>query len=839
MKLMSRKKCIARKILIIVLIALSLTFAISQYYSVYAEPTKVEEENMPDEGGGIMGSLLKQIIQLIDAVGDIIMGALNKFMLGADSFSSAMLSVEDENLDPNSGSWLTTDLGEVDFEYGPGTINTAEFLPWVNNEYDVPNFLYSPEAIFSNNIAALDVNFLNPNKYTAVSESKAAQEASVSAAGTDGLRKVISDWYISFRNIAIVGLLSVLIYLGIRIVISSTAVEKAKYKENLQNWVVALCLVFFIHFIMSGLLMITDKFNNLFENTANNGIVVQSTKPNDGGNIKFKTNLIGFIRFNVQSASAYDTVAYSILYLILIVYTCRFTFMYFKRFLYMAFLTMIAPLVALTYPLDKMGDSKAQAFNAWFKEYVTHLILQPVHLILYVAFVSSAMDLVKNNILYGIVAIGFLIPAEKLIKEMFNIGNGAKTAGGLGTFAGGMFAKNLLDKGVAKIGKGGKSGDGSNKSGSSGNNDESNNKIRTQDRDFAQSFADDGGNQNNPQLNGGQDDNGDQQDDETQRMMNDRQVWQDMANDPNEIEQVRNDAQREADQIDQNMQGREPGNVPTIRQQNNNSTPKEQDKWVRKFGKKMGIKGAKKIGKTAFKGAKALGARVPRAIGATAGGVAGLAMGAATGDFSKSLQYMGLGAMTGNTIGKAGADLLKRGIDSAVDGMKGFGRSLVYEKDKAQYGIAYAAEQAEMKQNEKARKEFMKNKEEKEKYEEMAGRISRATQQDVNAKDLMSAAFDYKLAGITDEKQIENGLKMEAKYGKDNKNIHENMIDIVNMSSSYGKDYVLDDKKRSSMQDTIKSKVKGAKNQDKVWDLYTEALGFDSNSLGDKYKMQR
>ena len=65
------------------------------------------------------------------------------------------------------------------------------------------------------------------------------------------------------------------------------------------------------------------------------------------------------------------------------------------------------------------------------------------------------------------------------------------------------------------------------------------------------------------------------------------------------------------------------------------------------------------------------------------------------------------------------------------------------------------------------------------------------------------------------------------------------MIDIVNMAGSYGKDYVLDDKKRSSMQDTIKSKVKGAKNQDKVWDLYTEALGFDSNSLGDKYKMQR
>lgn len=833
MKLMSRKKCIARKIFIIVLIALSLTFAISHYYSVYAEPVTTEKEDIPDEGGGIMGSLLKQIIQMIDSVGDIIMGALNKFMLGADSFSSAMLSVSDENLKPDSGSWLTTNLGDVDFEYGDGTMDTSEFLPWVNNKYDVPNFLYSPEAIFSNNIAALDVNFLNPNKYTAVSESEAAQKASVSSAGSDGLRKVISDWYISFRNIAIVGLLSVLIYLGIRIVISSTAGEKAKYKENLQNWVVALCLVFFIHFIMSGLLMITDKFNNLFENTANNGIVIQSYNPEDGGQIKFKTNLIGFIRFNAQSKSAYDTVAYSILYLILIVYTCRFTFMYFKRFLYMAFLTMIAPLVALTYPIDKMGDGKAQAFNAWFKEYVTHLILQPVHLILYVAFVSSAMDLVKNNILYGIVAIGFLIPAEKLIKEMFNIGNGAKTAGGLGTFAGGMFAKNLLDKGVAKISKGGKSGDGSSKSESSGNG-ESNNKIRTQDRDFAQSFADDEGNPNTPQLNGGQDGSGDQQDDETQRMMNDRQVWQDMANDPNEIEQVRNDAQREVDQIDQNMQGQNPGNISTIRQQNNNNGPVANDKWKRKFAKKMAIKGAKKVGKTAFKGAKAIGAKVPRAVGATVGGAAGLAIGAATGDFSKSLQYMGIGAMTGNTIGKAGADLSKRGIDTAVDGIKGFG----YEIDKARYGTAYAAEQAENKQNERARREFMKNKEEKEKYEEMAGRISRATQHDVDAKDLMSAAFDYKLAGITDEKQIENGLKMEAKY-RNNKNIHENMIDIVDMANSYGKDYVLDDKKRGAIQDTIKSKVKDEKNQDRVWDLYTEALGFDSNSLGAKYRMQR
>ena len=36
----------------------------------------------------------------------------------------------------------------------------------------------------------------------------------------------------------------------------------------------------------------------------------------------------------------------------------------------MAFLTLIAPLVALTYPIDKMNDGQAQAFNRWMKEYI-------------------------------------------------------------------------------------------------------------------------------------------------------------------------------------------------------------------------------------------------------------------------------------------------------------------------------------------------------------------------------------------------------------------------------------------------------------------------------------
>ena len=791
MKFITRKNSIARKMLIIVLIALTLIFAVLPNYKVYAEPEKVEAKDLPDESF-VIGSLLKQIIQLIDGVGDIIMGVLNKFMLGADGFTSAMLPKDNANIN-NKDSWLYAGDKEPDFEYGDGTIDTSELLP--GQKYSIPNFLYSPEAIFSNNIAALDVNFLNPNKYTAVSSEQSAKDAAKSGAGEDGLRQTISNWYISFRNIAIVGLLSVLIYLGIRIVITSTAVDKAKYKEMIQNWVVALCLVFFMHFIMSGLLMITDKVNDLFDSTANKGITVLL----DADNIKFNTNLIGFIRFNAQSKSTYNAAAYSLLYLVLIIYTVMFTVMYFKRFLYMAFLTMIAPLVALTYPIDKAGDAKAQAFNMWFKEYVMHLILQPVHLILYITLVSSAMNLVKNNLIYGLVAIGFLIPAEKLIKKMFGL-DGAQTTSGFGSFAGGALAMQGLNKLASAVGKGksskGLPGRGGDTSDSENPN---NNKIRTQSRDFAQSFAG-GSNDDEDQgrLPNGNNDNG-----------------SDEALDKYKSEGFGQTAEGEyfnpwTDEYDKNYDPTKDSNYNSMLNQEKNMQDKEKTdalpnsnvnkKWRRKLAKNLAIKGFKKGAKVAYKGAK-IGTRVAASAG---GALVGLAAGAATGDVSKAITYAGAGALAGNVIGKSASELPEKGLQAGVNGIKSIKKS--------------------------------DNKAEQEKYEQMAGRISKSTGKEVNAKDLMNSAFDYKAAGITDEKQIESGLAMEAKHSGD-RNIHENMLDIVSMTNQYGKDYVLDDKKRASMQDTIRASVKDEKNQEKVWNLYTQTLGLDN--LGSKYKMQK
>lgn len=50
--------------------------------------------------------------------------------------------------------------------------------------------------------------------------------------------------------------------------IASTAGDKAKYKEKLKDWIVAFCLLFFMHYIMAGTITIVEKINNMLATNA-------------------------------------------------------------------------------------------------------------------------------------------------------------------------------------------------------------------------------------------------------------------------------------------------------------------------------------------------------------------------------------------------------------------------------------------------------------------------------------------------------------------------------------------------------------------------------------------
>lgn len=153
---------------------------------------------------------------------------------------------------------------------------------WVKQtEFRYPILQISPEVIFANKVQLLDANFISPQT---TDSSKYLIEAK-NTAPISTLRKIVASWYVTLRTIAVVGLLSVLIYIGIRIIISSTAQDKAKYKQRLVDWVIAFCLLFFMHYIMAAVVTVVEKVNAMLSDDVLNGISINP----DYGSVEYIT----------------------------------------------------------------------------------------------------------------------------------------------------------------------------------------------------------------------------------------------------------------------------------------------------------------------------------------------------------------------------------------------------------------------------------------------------------------------------------------------------------------------------------------------------------------------
>lgn len=494
----------------------------------------------------IGGTLLSPIIDLLLAIGDGAINLIQSILFGMDN-SLLKVAVHEASFWETVGMVLGavvgiaavvaitivsggTALGAIIPALIAGGVGAyaghkiaVEALP---DTFYLPVYAISPEEIFQNKIGLLDVNFFNPNEYEGqetVADEEVEQESTAA-----NLQSTISSWYLTLRNFALVVLLVVLLYIGIRIVTSSAAQDRAKYKEKLFSWIVAMCLLFFMHYIMAFATTVVEAISEgintaskpviiLFpdlsqedyevevttedpdtgektsggvpaeEFFSNDEIELIATDPDTGeSTYAWPTNLMGTLRIDMQmdedlteDNQLLRQLGYVVLFLVLVFYTIAFLVVYIRRLIMLAFLTMIAPLVAMTYPLDKMNDGNAQAFNMWIKEYVFNLLIQPFHLILYTMLVGSAIDFAHKNMIYAIVAIGFIFQAEKILRKFFGFDK-ASTLDTNGSTVGGMLAMAGINQ-LKRIGNLGKKS-GKNGSGSGNGSGNATPKLRTADK---------------------------------------------------------------------------------------------------------------------------------------------------------------------------------------------------------------------------------------------------------------------------------------------------------------------------------------------------------------------
>ena len=376
----------------------------------------------------------------------------------------------------------------------------------------------------------------------------------------------------------------------------------------------------------------------------------------------------------------------------------------------MAFLTMIAPLVGLTYPIDKLKDGKAQAFNMWFKEYTFNLFIQPIDLILYIILIQSAVSLAETNFLYAIVAIGFLLQAEKFIKKMFGLG--AEGGAGKRNFSSGAAFATVLGA-VQNL-----SGGVTEAVSSAGEDPEKqkNTKVREADLDAPEDLS--------VFLDGPEK----QQNKPKELEKNKKTLWEKMFNKNGEK------------------------TVPKL--QNPESTPQEPpkkrkpllDRYDQPRRKLHPIRGVKNVAKRYVNGKSGQTAMKLAAmgLGATAFGMVGLSAGFAS-DNEGDIWKMGVAGVAGGAF--LGNQAVKQGKIAI-----GKGKKVIKTYQKGYYGKKYRGETI----NSKLDKKWIKDPDVRERFETLFGE----TYKDKLGKDWKTDALELRKQGLSDS-EIERAMKLK------------------------------------------------------------------------------
>ena len=327
---------------------------------------------------------------------------------------------------------------------------TAKLAESSGTNYDSAGVIHliTPFDIFFNKYKLLDVNFFDID---------GVEEGSI----PHTMRITISGWFYVMRTIAASILLIILIYVGIRMAISTVAEEKAKYKKMLFDWVCSLALIFVLQYIA------------IFTIYTNNAIVgalkgmLTDTAVEDSLN-----NTIINIATEAIAGVGIPSMAAVLVTVFIVFQTVAFLIAYINRMLKVGFLIMISPLISITYSIDKMGDGKAQALNKWLAEFIFTILIQPFHCLTYIAFVRTAFslitspdvslfvstftdiaDLVKDqtynelvNAVLAILCLKFINDGEKVVRKIFGFqddNSGTSLAAGMAV---GMLAVKNIKK---------------------------------------------------------------------------------------------------------------------------------------------------------------------------------------------------------------------------------------------------------------------------------------------------------------------------------------------------------------------------------------------------------
>ncbi len=235
-------------------------------------------------------------------------------------------------------------------------------------------------------------------------------------ATANALYENVAKWFVILFGVAIVVEILVLIYIAINSVLRTLKQDpkkEAETKKMIKDYLLGLLVLFGMGIFIIAIILLNNTIVSAFYKEAVAGAWDDSLTMELWKGI-FNTNVL----IGTQSL---------ILYIIISAMGLVFFLYYFKRLLKVSFLIVISPLVAVTYAVNRRSGS-AKSLLAWSKMFVYTVLIQVIHALTYVSFISIIVEAAGSKGTAAIPAmillvsgLKFLWDSETIIGSLFGI----------------------------------------------------------------------------------------------------------------------------------------------------------------------------------------------------------------------------------------------------------------------------------------------------------------------------------------------------------------------------------------------------------------------------------
>jgi hypothetical protein len=300
------------------------------------------------------------------------------------------------------------------------------------------------------------VDALNANFFTNSINSSEAPTSEI-------IREMVNTWYDFLGKLVIIIYMIALVFVGLKTILGGVG-AKAQAQELLVKWTMGIAIFFFFPYLMRYSFDLNEALLRTMQGQYGGSTPVgsyvgemsdlrtkdmelRSPEYVERGTYLLTLGSEEATQAYMESANKYQEkgdmmrliralagitgrMIYVILWYIMLWQLLVFIYIYYKRYLIIAFLIAIFPITLIEYVIGTVVTGKQSSISSWSKEFFVNVFLQSIHAIVYGIVSSVVINQITSalnaegvnsiNWLLMIVAINFVFAGEKMLRGIIN-----------------------------------------------------------------------------------------------------------------------------------------------------------------------------------------------------------------------------------------------------------------------------------------------------------------------------------------------------------------------------------------------------------------------------------